>query len=99
MARPLCVTKLERASIRSSAAAAASALRGGVRNIRSAQAPASSGKSSAEAANRTFVLILGRLEAAGIDKVLSVNGGFARRVTRHELLEGDQRALASFPVA
>ena len=39
--------------------AAAAPVRGGVRKRRSAQAPASSGKSSAEAANRTFVLILG----------------------------------------
>jgi hypothetical protein len=49
----------ERASIRSSAAATPP-LRGGVRNMRSAHAPASSGKSSADAANRTFVLILGK---------------------------------------
>src|SRR5436305_3422372 len=40
-----------------SSAAAAPPLRGGVRKRRSAQAPASSGKRSAEAAKRTFVLI------------------------------------------
>src|SRR3954465_496091 len=58
MWRPLCSRNAERASMRSSAAAAPP-VRGGVRNSRSAQAPASSGKSSADAAKRTFVLILG----------------------------------------
>src|SRR5262247_3146472 len=66
MARPLCSTMLERASIRSSAAAAASPLRGGVRNRRSARLPASSGNSRREAAKRTFVLIWGRAAEKGM---------------------------------
>src|SRR5207253_6884323 len=83
MWRPLCSNSDERASIRSSAAAAPP-VRGGVRNRRSAQAPASSGKSSAEAANRTFVLILGNRRLALMRGLLSLFAGSEQAFERFE---------------
>ena len=95
MWRPLCTIQPERASIRSSALAAASAARGGVRNRRSAQAPASSGNSSREAAKRTFVLILGKRRAVGM-----ASSSIRKAALRwNSESSASERALAGFPVA
>src|SRR5512145_1694486 len=97
MCRPLCSSTLDRASIRSTAAAAASLGFGGVRNSLSAIATANSG-------NRTFVLILGRgrVKAMGLPFGLAGGGAGAglrqRRVAGNELLEGCERSLTCFLV-
>src|SRR5260370_22188031 len=93
IARPLCSIKLERASIRSSALATACGFLGGVRNNRSAHAPARSGARKRVAANRTFVLILGSATAWGMTISLSGNG-FERLarggVAGDQLVEGNE---------
>src|SRR5688572_22305780 len=99
MARPLGSSKPLFASTRSKAVSAASLGRGGVRNRRSAHAPARSGARSAEAANRTFVLIRGRERAAGIAGAPFLSGDLAGGVARDEFVERLQRALARFLVA
>src|SRR5580765_5766223 len=81
--RPRCSINEARASMRSSAAAAPP-VRGGVRNRRSAQAPASSGKSHAEAAKRTFVLILGRRRLVLMGAVLTLFAGSEQPLERFE---------------
>src|SRR5688572_26904480 len=89
MCRPLCARKELLASIKSSALAAAFRARGGVRNRRSAQAPARSGNSRCEAANRTFVLILGSEKAWGM----------ASSLTGDQFVQGGQGARPGFGIA
>src|SRR5262245_47083120 len=79
MKRPLCSIEPARASIRSSALCAAYRARGGVRNMRSAIAPAKAGSISRAAVNRTFVLILGRRRLACMDELLRFSFGLAGR--------------------
>src|SRR5437867_4871166 len=80
--------------MRSSALATGCSATGGVRNRRSAHAPARSGNSSRVAANRTFVLICGRGSVAGMAGPRSGNG-----VTLEKGIERGERALAGFLVA